>query len=72
MFYLKVTGYVNKITTSDSRLTQRALSLLENMVTNGYAFLIDYLFQLVSLIYGTVSDAGRGGASLAVASLALF
>ncbi|XP_065065282.1 engulfment and cell motility protein 2-like isoform X2 [Rhopilema esculentum] len=34
-FIKKVTGYVNRITGSDPRLTQRSLSLLENMVTNG-------------------------------------
>jgi len=34
-FVKKVTGYVNKVTVSDSRLTYRALLLLENMVTNG-------------------------------------
>lgn len=34
-FIKKVTGFVNKMTVSDPRLTQRALSLLENMVTNG-------------------------------------
>eukprot|EP00794_Sanderia_malayensis_P019162 gene19162-21082_t len=33
-FIKKVTGYVNKMNSTDHRITHRALSLLENMVTN--------------------------------------